>query len=52
MKDCKFGIGCFSAKHAALRGKIKDGLTLNQDIVSASGEICLSADCCFSELTL
>ena len=43
-KDYKIGICCFSAKHAALRRKSKDWLVRNQDN--------MSADCCFSELTL
>ena len=47
-KDYKIGIGCFSAKHAALRRKNKDSLDRNQDNVSE----CISADCCFSELAL
>jgi hypothetical protein len=33
-KDYKIGICCFSAKHAALRSKRKDGLARNQDNVS------------------
>ena len=33
-KDCKIGICCFSAKHAALRSKSKDWLAQNQDNVS------------------
>ena len=33
-KDYKIGICCFSAKHAALRRKNKDGLARNQDNVS------------------
>jgi hypothetical protein len=32
-KDYKIGICCFSAKHAALRGKSKDWLARNQDNV-------------------
>ena len=32
--DYKFGICCFSAKHAALRRKGKDWLARNQDNVS------------------
>ena len=48
-KDCiyRFGICCFSAKHAALKRKSKDWLVLNQDNVSEWG-ICLPVDCCFS----
>jgi hypothetical protein len=48
-KDYKIGICCFSAKHAALRRKNKDGLAR---IVCPSGATCLSADYCFSELAL
>jgi len=33
-KDCKIGICCFSAKHAALKRKSKDWLARNQDNVS------------------
>jgi len=33
-KDNKIGIGCFSAKNAALRSKSKDWLAWNQDNVS------------------
>jgi hypothetical protein len=33
-KDYKIGICCFSAKHAALRGKSKDWLARNQNNVS------------------
>ena len=33
-EDYKIGICCFSAKHAALRKKRKDGLARNQDNVS------------------
>jgi hypothetical protein len=36
-KDYKIGICCFSAKHAALRSKSKDGLARNQDYVSEWG---------------
>jgi hypothetical protein len=32
-KDCKIGICCFSAKHAALRRKSKDWLARNQDVL-------------------
>ena len=32
-KDYKIGIGCFSAKHAALRRKNKDWLVRNQTYV-------------------
>ena len=33
-KDYKISIYCFSAKHAALRRKSKDGLARNQNNVS------------------
>ena len=36
-KDYKIGICCFSAKHAALRSKSKNGLARNQDYVSEWG---------------
>ena len=36
-KDYKFGICCFSAKHAAFRRKSKDWLAQNQDKVSRVG---------------
>jgi len=38
-KDYKIGICCFSAKHAALRRKIKDWLAQNQDNVSEWGDM-------------
>jgi hypothetical protein len=38
-KDYKFGICCFSAKHAALRRKSKDWLAQNQDKVSEWGDM-------------
>jgi hypothetical protein len=38
-KYYKFGICCFSAKHAALRRKSKDGLARNQDNVSEWGDM-------------
>jgi hypothetical protein len=37
-KDYQFGISCFSAKHASLRRKYKDGLAGNQDNVSEWGD--------------
>ena len=43
---------CLSTKHAALRRKSKDGLARNQDNVSEWGSMCLSVDCCLSELAL
>jgi hypothetical protein len=36
-KDYKIGICCFSARHAALRGKNKDWLARNQDNGSECG---------------
>jgi hypothetical protein len=51
-KDFKIGMCCFSAKHAALRKKSKDWLARNQNNVSGWSEICLSAECCYSELAL
>jgi hypothetical protein len=36
-KDCKIGICCFSAKHAALRRKNTNWLARNQDKVSRVG---------------
>ena len=38
-KDSKIGICCFSAKHAALRGKSKDWLAWNRDNVSKWGDM-------------
>ena len=38
-KDYEIGICCFSAKHAALRGKRKDWLARNQDKVSELGNM-------------
>ena len=38
-KDYKIGICCFSAKHTALRTKIKDWLSRNQDNVSEWGDM-------------
>ena len=38
-KDCKIGMCCFSAKHAALRRKINDWLARNQDNVSEWGDM-------------
>ena len=63
-KDYKIGICCFSANYTTLRNKNKYWLTQNQEnkserknisicrirIKSLRGKICLSADCCFSEL--
>jgi len=52
-KDYKIGICCFSAKHAALRRKSKDGLARFR-IMCLSGATCtlVPADCFFSELAL
>jgi hypothetical protein len=50
-KDYKIGICYLSAKHAALRRKNKNWLARNQDNVSREAT-CLSAGCCFGELTL
>jgi hypothetical protein len=38
-KDYKIGIGCFSAKHAALKRKSKDWLARHQDNVSQWGDM-------------
>jgi hypothetical protein len=38
-KDYTIGIRCFSAKHAALRGKSKDWLARNQNNVSEWGDM-------------
>jgi hypothetical protein len=38
-KDYNIGICCFSAKHAALRRKIKDWLAQNQHPVSEWGDM-------------
>ena len=47
-KDYKIGICCFSAKHAVLRSKSKDGLTRNKDNVFRVDRVtCLHIDCCF-----
>ena len=52
-KDYKIGIYCFSAKHAGLSRKSKDGLPRNQENVSKWNDMySLPADCCFSELAL
>ena len=50
-KDYKIDICYFTAKHAALRRKIKDLLARIQNNVSEWSDL-LSADCCFSELAL
>ena len=49
-KDYKFGICCFSGKHAALRRK-GNGQRL-VGIMCPSRVTCLPADCCFSKLAL
>ena len=36
-QDYKIGIYCFSTKHTALRGKSKDWLAWNEDILSERG---------------
>ena len=41
-KDYKIGICCFSAKHAALRGKSKDWMAENQDNVSEWDDMSIS----------
>jgi hypothetical protein len=41
-KEHKIGICCFSAKHAALRRKSKNGLARNQDNVSRWGDMHMS----------
>ena len=52
-KDYKTSICCFSAKHAALRRKGKDGLAQNQDTGNVSEWATrLSMDRCFSEIAL
>ena len=38
-KDCKIGICCVTAKHAALRRKSKDWLARNQNNVSEWSDI-------------
>ena len=38
-KEYKFGIGCFSIKHAALRSKSKDWLAWNQNNESELGDL-------------
>ena len=50
-KDYKFGIRCFSAKHAALRKKSKDWLARNQDNVTEWGNTSIH-ERCFSDLAL
>jgi hypothetical protein len=50
-KDYTIGSCCFSAKHAGLRSKSKDGLARIR-IMCQSLAIYLPADCSFSELAL
>ena len=50
-KNYTIDIYCFSAKHTALRRKIKDWFSPNHANVSEWATY-LSADCCFSELAL
>ena len=38
-QDCKIGIRCFSAKHAALRRKRKGWMAQNQNNVSECGDM-------------
>jgi hypothetical protein len=45
-KDYKIGSCCFSAKHAALMRKSKDGIKT----MRSSGATWLSVECCLSEL--
>ena len=49
-KDYTIGIGCFPAKHEALRRKSKDWFGIR--VMCSSGATCLSVDYCFSELAL
>ena len=41
---------CFSAKHAALKGKTKTGL-IGIRIIRPSGATCFLADCCYTNPT-
>ena len=47
-KDYEIGIGCFSAKHEALRRKSKDWLAQNQNNVSEWSDMS-TKHCYFSE---
>ena len=47
--DYKICICCFSAKHAALREKVKTGW-LGCRKMCPGGATCLSVDCCFGGL--
>jgi hypothetical protein len=51
-KKYKIGICCFSAKHAAVRRKIKDCGWFGIRIMFPSGATCQPSGCCFSELAL
>ena len=48
-KDWNIGICCLFIKHTALRSNRKDWLVWNH-IMCTSAAICISTDCCFSEL--
>ena len=50
-KDYTIGICCFSAKHAVLRRKKKNGW-FGIRIICPSEVTCLPADCCLIEHTL
>jgi hypothetical protein len=50
-KDYEIGIGCFSAKHSALRRKSKDWLAQNQNNVSEWSDMS-TEHCYFIELAL
>ena len=50
-KDYTIGICCFSAKHAVLRRKKKNGW-FGIRIICPSEVTCLPADCCLIEQTL
>jgi hypothetical protein len=49
--DYEIGISCFSAKHAALRGKITDWWARNPDSVSEWSDMS-TLECCFNEIPL
>jgi len=46
IEDYKIAIGCFSAKHAALRRQSNDWLALNQDNVSEWGDMSICGLLC------
>ena len=52
IKDYKICICCFFGKHAALKNKSHYWLTIGSRTMCPSRTICLSADCCYSELAL